>query len=156
MVGKKLVVVQLLPELDEGGVEGETIDLSAYLANQGHKSIVISGGGRLVPLVVENGGIHIHWPFIGEKSFRCLQYILKLKRFLLQENVDILHLRSRLPAWIGYLAWKLIPEKKKTATDYHISWILFNKLLLSYYGQGRKSCRSFRIDKKSYPGELQG
>jgi len=113
MVGKKLVVVQILPELDEGGVEGETIDLSAYLANQGHKSIVISGGGRLVPSVVENGGIHIHWPFIGEKSFRCLPYILKLKRFLLQENVDILHLRSRLPAWIGYLAWKLIPEKKR-------------------------------------------
>lgn len=121
MVEKKLVVVQLLPELDEGGVEGETIDLSVYLASQGHKPIVISGGGRLVPLVTENGGIHIHWPYIGEKSFRCLQYILKLKRFLIEERVDILHLRSRLPAWIGYLAWKLIAKEKRPRliTSFH-------------------------------------
>lgn len=121
MVEKKLVVVQLLPELDEGGVEGETIDLSVYLASQGHKSIVISGGGRLVPLVAEHGGIHIHWPYIGEKSIRCLQYILQLKRFLIEEHVDILHLRSRLPAWIGYLAWKLIPKEKRPrlVTTFH-------------------------------------
>ena len=113
MVAKKLVVVQLLPELDEGGVEGETIDLAVYLAKNGHKSIVISGGGRLVPLLEENGCTHILWPYIGAKSVRCLQYILKLKHFLLKENVDILHLRSRLPAWIGYFAWKLIPEEKR-------------------------------------------
>jgi len=121
MVEKKLIVVQLLPDLDEGGVEGETIDLAVYLAKNGHKSIVISGGGRLVSLIEEGGGIHVHWPYIGEKSFRCLQYVLKLKRFLLKENVDILHLRSRLPAWIGYLAWKLIPEGKRPTliTTFH-------------------------------------
>jgi len=113
MVAKKLVIVQLLPDLDEGGVEGETVDLAVYLAREGHKSIVISGGGRLVPLVEESGGKHIYWPYIGEKSFRCLQYILKLKRFLLEEKVDILHLRSRLPAWIGFLAWKLIPADRR-------------------------------------------
>ncbi len=121
MVAKKLVVVQLLPELDEGGVEGETIDLAVYLAKKGHKSIVISGGGRLVPLLEESGGIHILWPYIGEKSIRCFQYILKLKHFLLKENVDILHLRSRLPAWIGYFAWKLLPEQKRPSliTTFH-------------------------------------
>jgi glycosyltransferase involved in cell wall biosynthesis len=121
MVAKKLVVVQLLPELDEGGVEGETIDLAVYLAKNGHKAIVISGGGRLVPLLEESGGIHILWPYIGEKSFRCFQYILKLKHFLLKENVDILHLRSRLPAWIGYFAWKLIPEQQRPSliTTFH-------------------------------------
>lgn len=121
MVEKKLVVVQILPELDEGGVEGETIDLAVYLAKNGHKSIVISGGGRLVPLLEERGGIHILWPYIGEKSIRCFQYILKLKHFLLKENVDILHLRSRLPAWIGYFAWKLIPEQQRPSliTTFH-------------------------------------
>jgi len=121
MLAKKLTVVQLLPELEEGGVEGETVDLAIYLARNGHKSIVISGGGRLVKQLEEAGCIHVQWDFIGEKSLRCLQYILKLKKYLLEEKVDILHLRSRLPAWIGYLAWKLIPERQRPSlfTTFH-------------------------------------
>jgi len=118
---KKLTVVQLLPELDEGGVEGETVDLAIHLAGIGYTSIVISGGGRLVPLLEESGGVHICWPHIGEKSFRCLQYISKLRRFLCENEVDILHLRSRLPAWIGYLAWKSMPEDRRPCliTTFH-------------------------------------
>lgn len=121
MLVKKLTVVQLLPELEEGGVEGETVDLAMYLARKGHKSIVISGGGRLVQQLEDAGCIHVQWDFIGEKSLRCLQYILKLKKYLIQEKVDILHLRSRLPAWIGYLAWKLIPENQRPSlvTTFH-------------------------------------
>jgi len=121
MLAKKITVVQLLPELEEGGVEGETVDLAIYLARNGHKSIVISGGGRLVKQLEEAGCIHVQWDFIGEKSLRCLQYILKLKKYLLEQKVDILHLRSRLPAWIGYLAWKLIPERQRPSlfTTFH-------------------------------------
>ncbi len=121
MVAGKLTIVQLLPELDEGGVEGETLDLGIYLTQQGHRSIVISGGGRLVPQLTQAGCQHVHWPYIGEKSLRCLQYITKLSKFLAEEKVDILHLRSRLPAWIGLLAWKLLPEHKRPAliTTFH-------------------------------------
>lgn len=121
MLAKKLTVVQLLPDLEEGGVEGETVDLAIYLARNGHKSIVISGGGRLVRQLEEAGCIHMQWDFIGEKSLRCLQYILKLKKYLMAEKVDILHLRSRLPAWIGYLSWKLIPEDQRPSliTTFH-------------------------------------
>ena len=121
MANEKLTVVQLLPELDEGGVEGETLDLAIYLANNQYRSIVISGGGRLVPFLEKNGCSHIHWPYVGEKSFRCLPYILKLRKFLIEEKVDILHLRSRLPAWIGYLAWKSLPFEKRPCliTTFH-------------------------------------
>ncbi|MFT5699281.1 MAG: glycosyltransferase involved in cell wall biosynthesis [Desulforhopalus sp.] len=121
MLASKLTVVQLLPELEEGGVEGETVDLAIYLARNGHKSIVISSGGRLVRQLEEAGCIHVRWDYIGEKSLRCLQYILKLKKFLIDEQVDILHLRSRLPAWIGYLSWKLIPEDQRPSllTTFH-------------------------------------
>lgn len=121
MVAEKLTVVQVLPELDEGGVEGETLDLAIYLAHNGYRSVVISGGGRLVPQLEKNGCIHVLWPHIGEKSLRCLQYVSKLQKYLQDERVDILHLRSRLPAWIGYLAWKLLPEKQKPSliTTFH-------------------------------------
>ena len=113
MVSRKLTIAQLLPEMDNGGVEMVTLDFGSFLAGEGHRSIVISKGGRLVPELVENGSEHIPFDQIGEKSPRCLQYIPRLRAFLLREKVDVLHLRSRLPAWIGYLAWKSIPVNKR-------------------------------------------
>ena len=121
MVHHKLKIVQVLPELEEGGVEGETVDLAIYLAQQGHQSIVISGGGRMVPILERAGCRHILWPHIGEKSYRCLKYIGRFRNFFREEKIDILHLRSRLPAWIGYLAWKALPSTERPAlvTTFH-------------------------------------
>lgn len=110
----------MLPSLDSGGVERGTLELGRYLAKNGHRSLVISAGGRLVHQLEEEGSSHFRWP-VGEKSPRCLQYLVPLRRFLLQEEVDILHLRSRLPAWIGYLAWKSLPAGKRPhlVTTFH-------------------------------------
>ncbi len=121
MAPRKLTVVQILPELEEGGVEGETLDLAIHLAQTGHRSIVISGGGRLVAQLEQAGCEHVHWPYIGEKSARCLQYINMLRQFLVEEKVDVVHLRSRLPGWIGYLAWRLMPLAVRPAlvTTFH-------------------------------------
>ena len=120
-MSEKLTIVQVVPEMDEGGVEGETLDLAVFLARQGHNSIVISGGGRMVPYLEQNGCRHVLWPHVGEKSFRCLKYIGRLKRFLREEHTDILHLRSRLPAWIGYLAWNSLPPGRRPGlvTTFH-------------------------------------
>ena len=121
MVSQKLTIVQILPELEEGGVEGETLDLALYLAKEGHNSIVISGGGRMVPALERGGCRHVLWPHIGEKSARCLKYIRKLQEFFVEEQVDVVHLRSRLPAWLGYFAWKSMPKRKRPAlvTTFH-------------------------------------
>ena len=121
MVAEKFTVVQIVPEMDEGGVEGETLDFAFYLALQGHRSIVISGGGRLVSQLEDNGVEHVLWKNVGSKNIHCLKYISKLKQFIAREKVDILHLRSRLPAWIGYLAWKSMDENKRPAliTSFH-------------------------------------
>ncbi|MEE4166962.1 MAG: glycosyltransferase, partial [Desulfocapsaceae bacterium] len=121
MVAGNFTVVQIVPEMDEGGVEGETLDFAIYLAQHGHRSIVISGGGRLVEQLQKHGVEHVQWRHIGAKSLRCLKYLSRLKNFLINENVDVLHLRSRLPAWIGYLAWKKIEVAKRPAlvTSFH-------------------------------------
>ncbi len=121
MVAGKLTVIQLVPEMDEGGVEGETLDFAVYLARQGHRSIVISAGGRLVNQLEEQGVEHVLWKNIGDKNLRCLKYLPKLRNFLIDEQVDVLHLRSRLPAWIGYLAWKMIevPRRPALVTSFH-------------------------------------
>ncbi len=121
MVARKLVVVQILPELEEGGVEGETVDFAIFLAKQGHFSVVISAGGRLVSILEEHGCIHLCWPGIGKKSFACFPYFFKLRNLLRNYHVDVVHLRSRLPAWIGYLAWKSLPryQRPSLVTSFH-------------------------------------
>lgn len=121
MINKKLGIVQVLPEMEEGGVEGETLDFALYLAAEGHRSFVISGGGRLVPQLKAGGVTHITWSCIGEKSIRCLKYKNKLRQFFIDEKIDIVHLRSRLPAWLGYMAWRSIPvaERPGLVTSFH-------------------------------------
>jgi glycosyltransferase involved in cell wall biosynthesis len=66
---------------------------------------VISAGGRLVAPLTECGAEHFAWP-IGIKSFKTLLLVSKLRKFLLEQKVDIVHARSRIPAWIAYLAWR--------------------------------------------------
>lgn len=102
MVG--LSVAQLLPALDGGGVERGTLEIARELVRRGHRSVVISAGGRLVPELLREGSEHLAWP-LGAKSPLTLRWVRPLRHWLAAQRIDILHARSRLPAWIGWLAW---------------------------------------------------
>ncbi len=102
---KRLTVVQMLPALAGGGVEKGTLEVGKYLVEHGHRSIVISAGGRMVEQLQREGSEHIAWP-VGAKRLGTLRYIKRVRELLRRERPDILHLRSRLPAWIGYSAWR--------------------------------------------------
>lgn len=101
----KLTVVQALPALASGGVERGALEVGKHLTEHGHRSIVISAGGRMVQQLLREGSEHISWD-IGRKSLLTLGLALRLRRFLTENDVDILHARSRMPAWICYLAWR--------------------------------------------------
>ena len=102
---KKLTVLQVLPALESGGVERGTLEIAQTLVERGHRALVMSAGGRLVAPLVASGAEHFTWP-IGEKAFKTLQLVGKLRAFLLEQKVDIVHARSRVPAWIAWLAWR--------------------------------------------------
>lgn len=105
MSEKNLTVLQLLPALESGGVERGTLEIAHALVERGHRALVMSAGGRLVAPLVESGAEHFTWP-IGVKSLKTLLLVRKLRRFLIEQHVDIVHARSRVPAWIAYLAWR--------------------------------------------------
>ena len=113
-------VVQMLPALESGGVERGTLEVGAELVRQGHGSVVISEGGRLVAELEREGSEHLAWD-IGRKRLATLRWIPRLRRYLRATRPDILHLRSRLPAWIGYLAWRGLPpgERPRLVTTVH-------------------------------------
>lgn len=121
MVAKAIGVVQMLPELNAGGVERGTLELSRFLVQQGHRSLVISQGGAMVQRLKKEGGQHLCMPHIGEKSPRCLLHWWSLRKLFQQGWIDIVHLRSRLPAWVGYLAWNSLPagRRPRLVTTFH-------------------------------------
>lgn len=112
MAQRPLTVLQVLPALEAGGVERGTLEVAAELVLRGHRSLVISAGGRLAEELVLTGSEHLTWP-IGVKSPAALRLVPRLRHFLSRHQVDILHAHSRLPAWVAWLAWRSMPEASR-------------------------------------------
>ncbi len=99
-------ILQILPALDMGGVETGTIDLARYLVKNGHKAIVVSGGGRLVKELEAIGSRHYALP-VGKKSLiNIIRTAKELADIIRREGIDIVHARSRVPALAAYFACK--------------------------------------------------
>jgi len=111
-VRRRLTVVQLLPALESGGVERSTLEIAAALVAAGHRAIVVSAGGRLLPALHEFGGEHVTLD-IGRKSPAVLAQVPALRALFLREGVDIVHARSRLPAWLGRIALRTLPAQRR-------------------------------------------
>lgn len=100
-------ILQILPEMEVGGVERGAVDLAGYLAANGHKSVVVSGPGRLVRRLLDAGTKHYNLP-VGKKSpLTIFLMIREVSRIIIRENIEIVHARSRVPAIIGFAAAKL-------------------------------------------------
>lgn len=108
MAEAKLTVLQLLPAMESGGVERGTLEVAQALVAHGCRAMVMSAGGRLTGPLEACGAEHYTWP-IGIKSLKTLGLVQPLRRFLLEHQVDIVHARSRVPAWIAWLAWRGMP-----------------------------------------------
>ncbi|MGV8922172.1 MAG: glycosyltransferase [Thermomonas sp.] len=100
---RRLTVVQLLPALDAGGVERSTLEIAEALVGDGHRAIVVSKGGRMLPRLQAIGAEHVALD-IGHKSPWTFRHVPALRRLFSEVNADIVHARSRLPAWLGWRA----------------------------------------------------
>lgn len=103
-------VLQVLPALNSGGVERGTLEIAEALVDAGHESLVMSAGGRLVASLERHGSTHIKRD-LGKKSPLTFLKVWALRRYLREQQVDIVHARSRMPAWLCYLAIKGMAKK---------------------------------------------
>lgn len=115
---RALTVMQLLPALEAGGAERSALEIARALVREGHRSIVVSAGGRLVEQLVAEGSEHVAMP-IGRKSLGSLAQVPRLRALLRRERPDIVHARSRMPAWLGWLALRGLPERPRFVTTAH-------------------------------------
>ena len=100
----RLHIVQILPALDEGGVERGTVELNRELVTRGYKSTVISSGGRLVPSIEAAGGTHVERPVKSKNPFTAFSRAADLRHLLARIKPDVVHFRSRVPGWLCVLA----------------------------------------------------
>jgi len=105
-------VMQLLPELNSGGVERGTLEIARALVSQGHQSLVVSNGGRLVAQLEAEGSTHLTLP-VHKKSLSSLWQIRSLRKLIMQYQPDIVHVRSRVPAWLIHFALRGIPASQR-------------------------------------------
>jgi glycosyltransferase involved in cell wall biosynthesis len=115
---RTLTVVQLIPALHAGGAERSVLEVGQALVRAGHRSVVISAGGRMAAQLEAEGSEHITLD-IGRKSLTTLGRIWRLRRILRELKPDVVHVRSRLPAWMGWWALKGVSPRPHFITTVH-------------------------------------
>ena len=104
-------IVQVIPELNEGGVERGVVELNREFVKKGIESFVISAGGKLVNQIEKDGGNHITFDVCSKNIFTSFSRIRGLKKILKNLKPDIIHVRSRVPAWLVHFANKSLKIK---------------------------------------------
>jgi len=92
-------VLQIVPRLATGGVERGTVEISAALTAAGWRSVVASAGGKMVQEILRHGGTHVTLPLASKNPFVIRRNIGRLALIIERHDIDIVHARSRAPAW---------------------------------------------------------
>lgn len=129
-----VTVLQIIPALEAGGAERTTVDVAAALAEAGARPLVATEGGRLVGELQAKGGIWVPFPANTKNPFAMALNVERLARLCRRENVQILHARSRAPAWVALGAARRL--KLPFVTTYHGSYsgrtsvkVLYNSVM---------------------------
>jgi len=109
-------LVQIVPSLDSGGVERGTVDVANFLAEKKIQNFIITSGGKMIKELDERF-IHVHQLPVASKNFFSYPLIArKINQFIKANNINIVHLRSRGPAWMVNLIEK---NNIKTIATFH-------------------------------------
>ncbi|MEZ5922446.1 MAG: glycosyltransferase family 4 protein [Parvularculaceae bacterium] len=97
-------VLQIIPALNEGGAERTTVEIAHAISVAGGRALVATSGGRLSGEIERAGGRIIEMPVHSKNPLTIISNRGRLMRIIDDEKVDILHVRSRAPAWSALLA----------------------------------------------------
>ncbi len=122
--------MQIIPGLQSGGAERSAIDMAQALAQAGARSLVASRGGRMVSELQSKGGVWLPFPAATKNPLAMLFNSVRLTRILRDERVDIVHARSRAPAWVAYYAAR--QSGARFVTTYHSAYSGSSPIKLRY------------------------
>ena len=143
LVGK--VIVQILPALNHGGVERGTIEMAESIIRSGGRAIVISKGGLLESKLKRIGAEHFTLNVATKNPLKWFFIRKQVKTILKAVNADIVHVRSRVPAWIALNMAKNL--KIKTVATIHGRFKAHNIFKRYYNSVMTKGDRIIAISK---------
>lgn len=123
-------ILQIIPRLDTGGAERTTIEMTQAIVAAGGRAIVATEGGRMLPQVADAGGEATLLNAGTKNPVSMLANARRLKALIAREQVDLLHARSRAPAWSALLAARL--ARRPLVTTYHGAYAEHGALKRTY------------------------
>lgn len=117
MAQKRPTILQIIPELDTGGAELSAVEIADAIVRAGGRALVLSEGGRLAPRIAAAGGEFVPFPAATKNPIRLLWNARVIRRMIESEGVDLVHARSRAPAWSAMIAARR--AGKPFVTTYH-------------------------------------
>jgi glycosyltransferase involved in cell wall biosynthesis len=101
---KPPTILQIIPELDTGGAELSTIEIAGAIQGAGGRAIVLSEGGRLVQRLRDTGAELQFFAAASKNPLRLLWNAYRIADIVRRDGVDLIHARSRAPAWSALMA----------------------------------------------------
>ncbi|MDV7338378.1 glycosyltransferase family 4 protein [Terasakiella sp. A23] len=114
---RRATVLQVLPAMVTGGVERGTVEMAEAIVNAGGRALVASAGGPMVHELTRVGAEHIELPVDSKNFFIMRKNATRLARLIRKERVDLVHARSRAPAWSAY--WAAKRTNRPFVTTFH-------------------------------------
>ena len=104
MAATRPTILQIIPELDTGGAELSAIEIAQAIVATGGRALVLSEGGRLADDLAAAGGELMPFPAATKNPVRIVRNGYEIARLIRREKVDLIHARSRAPAWSALIA----------------------------------------------------
>ncbi len=129
-MSSKLKVLQVIPKLGYGGAETGCFDIAHYLFENNCSSFLITNGGPLTKFINKKKVKYIRLPVNSKNPIIMLLNTILISVIVLFYNIDIIHARSRAPAWSCFLASKI--TRKKFVTTFHGTYNFKSKIKKFY------------------------
>lgn len=123
-------ILQIIPELDTGGAELSTCEIAEAVVRAGGRAIVLSAGGRMVDRLVRCGAEFVAFPAATKNPMKIIANATAISDLARRERVDLIHARSRAPAWSGLIAARRL--KVAFVTTYHGAYKEANRIKSAY------------------------
>lgn len=95
----RLTVFQVIPRLEAGGAELGALQVATRLVSLGHRAVIASEGGRMVPAFEAAGARHVVMPLASKNPLTMVANARRLAALVHETGADLIHARSRAPAW---------------------------------------------------------
>ncbi|HET7446929.1 MAG TPA: glycosyltransferase family 4 protein [Methyloceanibacter sp.] len=126
----EVTILQVVPRLDAGGSEQATVEIADALTRAGASALVASEGGRMATAVTQAGGEVIALPVASKNPLTILVNARRLRRLIEERKVNLVHARSRAPAWSAFLAARA--TGRPFVTTYHGAYGSLGPLKAAY------------------------